>query len=312
MTLTVGGLFSGIGGFELGLVRAGFEIIWMVEIDEFCQKVLKKHAPIYWPNAKIYGDIKNVGKENLTSPDVIVGGFPCQPFSQAGKRNGKEDDRYLWPEMLRVIRELSPHWIIGENVAGFINMELESAFTDLETKGYQVEAFVLPACAVDAPHQRNRIWIVAYPPSQNGRCVQCLNPSQKSLYPAKRSKSPLEINGSGKVMAYTNSERWNGRAGSFGPEWGIESKNGSKLGDAFGPRLAQRESQRGDPQPQQQTVIGASGEGREWWAVEPKLGRVANGIPNRVDRLRGLGNAVVPQIPELLGRMILEVEGLTQ
>jgi len=236
--MKVGGLFSGIGGFELGLTWAGMEIAWMVEINEFCQKVLKKH----WPTVPIYGDIKSVTKEELGSVDLICGGFPCQPFSQAGKQRGKDDDRYLWPEMLRVIRELKPRWIIGENVAGFINMELENAFADLEGEGYKVEAFVLPAYSVGAPHQRDRIWIVAYP--------------------------------------YQNNSLWG--------EWGLQAVTpfkGCGNNNGHGIKVPYWETQH-----------------------QPSIHRVANGIPAGLDRLGILGNAVVPQIPEIIGRYIIEIE----
>lgn len=153
-----GSLFAGIGGFDLGLERSGMRCEWQVEIDEFCNKVLEKH----WRDVPRFGDIRECGKRNLAPVDVICGGFPCQPFSVAGKRRGKEDDRHLWPEMLRVISELKPTWVIGENVSGFINMGLDVAFADLEAEGYEVEAIVLPACGVNAPHQRYRVFIVAH------------------------------------------------------------------------------------------------------------------------------------------------------
>lgn len=245
--MKVGGLFSGIGGFELGLSRAGFEISWMVEIDEFCRKVLKKHAPKYWPNARILEDVTKVGKEQLAAVDLICGGFPCQPFSQAGKRRGKEDDRYLWPEMLRIIRELKPRWIIGENVAGFINMELENAFTDLEAEGYKVEAFVLPANAIGAPHKRDRIWIVAYTYKiRNDKCFP---------------QSNLE-----ESLTSHNFKQWD--------RWTSENN------------------------------------GHFWWESFSDFLRVDDGLSAKLDKSRigALGNAVVPQIPEILGRFILEIE----
>ena len=155
--LTVGSLFSGIGGFELGLERAGFKIKWQVEIDEWCQKILTKH----WPNVSKHRDILGVGAHNLEAVDLICGGFPCQPFSIAGKRKGEEDDRHLWPEMLRVISELQPRWVIVENVAGFVSMGLDDCISDLENQGYEVQTFIIPACALNAPHRRDRVWIVA-------------------------------------------------------------------------------------------------------------------------------------------------------
>ena len=153
-------LFSGIGGFSLGLESAGpFETIAFVENEPYCQAVLKHH----WPRTKILGDIKNVKKEDIpTRPDVIVGGFPCQPFSVAGSRQAQDDPRHLWPDMFRLIQELRPDWVIGENVAGLIHLGLDEVLTDLENAGYTTRTFNIPACAVGAPHQRYRLWIIAH------------------------------------------------------------------------------------------------------------------------------------------------------
>jgi len=150
-------LFSGIGGFALAARWAGFETVQFVEIDKFCQKVLNKN----FPGVPIHDDIKTFHWTEA-SPFILTGGFPCQPFSCAGKRRGKEDDRFLWPEMLRVISEARPTWVIGENVAGFINMGLDDCISDLENQGYEVQTFIIPACAVNAPHRRDRVWIVAH------------------------------------------------------------------------------------------------------------------------------------------------------
>ena len=194
-------LFSGIGGFALAADRVFGEVEHtFCEIDPFCQEVLKKH----WPKSKIYGDIRTLtnttserfstgcgnreeghilqtkigqneenkqkrnGRFNRSSEDyfLLTGGFPCQPFSQAGRRKGTSDDRYLWPEMLRVIQEFAPLWVVGENVGGFVTwndgMVLRQVFSDLEGQGYEVQAFIIPAVSVNAPHRRDRIWIVAH------------------------------------------------------------------------------------------------------------------------------------------------------
>lgn len=176
-------LFSGIGGFALAIDRVweGVEHTFC-EIDPFCVEVLKKH----WPNSKIYGDIRtltnspSIGleeqglrhnnqqftKQNKRDWDLLTGGFPCQPFSQAGRRKGTADDRHLWPEMLRVIREFHPSWVIGENVGGFVTwndgLVLEQVHTDLEGEGYEVQSFIIPAVAKNAPHRRDRVWIVGH------------------------------------------------------------------------------------------------------------------------------------------------------
>jgi DNA (cytosine-5)-methyltransferase 1 len=154
-----GSLFSGIGGFDLASEWMGWENVFQVEIDKFCTKVLEKN----FPNVKRYGDIKEFdGTEYRESVDILSGGFPCQPFSVAGKRKGKTDDRHLWPEYLRVIREVKPSYVVGENVPGIINMELDNIIADLEGEGYTTEQFIIPACALNAPHRRDRLWVVAY------------------------------------------------------------------------------------------------------------------------------------------------------
>lgn len=156
--MTFGSLFAGIGGFDLGLERAGMECKWQVEIDDFCNRVLEKH----WPRVKRYRDVREVGAHNLEPVDLICGGFPCQPFSVAGKQRGKEDDRHLWPEMFRIVSELRPTWVVGENVPGLVRLGLDEVLSDLEGIGYSTQTFDIPACAVDAPHVRHRIWIVAF------------------------------------------------------------------------------------------------------------------------------------------------------
>jgi DNA (cytosine-5)-methyltransferase 1 len=158
-----GSLFSGIGGFDLAAQRVGFENIFHCEWAEFPRKILK----YYWPNSISYENIKttdfNVHRGGI---DILTGGFPCQPFSVAGKRLGKEDERHLWPEMCRAIREIQPRWVVGENVRGIISwnegMVFEEVCSDLETEGYEVQAFILPACSVGAPHRRERVWFVAH------------------------------------------------------------------------------------------------------------------------------------------------------
>ena len=158
-----GSLFSGIGGFDLAAEWMGWKNLFNCEWEEFPRKVLKHH----FPNAKQYGDIREFTATDYAGRiDILTGGFPCQPYSTAGKRKGKEDERHLWPEMLRVIRECSPRWIVGENVRGLVNwnggLVFEEVCADLEACGYSVQPFILPACAVNAPHRRDRVWFVAH------------------------------------------------------------------------------------------------------------------------------------------------------
>jgi DNA (cytosine-5)-methyltransferase 1 len=164
-----GSLFSGIGGFDLAAEWMGWENVFHCEWNEFGQKVLNH----YWPNAESFTDItKSDFTKYANTIDILTGGFPCQPYSLAGKRKGKEDERHLWPEMLRAIREISPRWVVGENVRGLTNwnggMVFDEVQADLETEGYEVLPFLLPACAVNAPHRRDRIWFIAYAVN-NGR-----------------------------------------------------------------------------------------------------------------------------------------------
>lgn len=162
-------LFSGIGGLDLAAEWAGFQTVGQCEWADYPTKILEKH----WPEVPRWRDIRTLTKESfhdrtgLRTVDIISGGFPCQPFSQAGKRRGKDDDRYLWPEMLRVISELRPSWVVGENVTGIVHLALDTVLADLENIGYACQSFIIPACAVDAPHRRNRVAIVAY--TDNGR-----------------------------------------------------------------------------------------------------------------------------------------------
>jgi len=261
MDLTHGSLFSGIGGFDLGFERAGFKTIWQVEIDPYCQAILAKH----FPQAQRFRNIKRFRScKTLTPVDVITGGFPCQPFSVAGKRCGTADDRYLWPEMRRVIEEVRPRWVVAENVPGLIKLALDQVLSDLEALGYTVGAVTIPACAVDAPHRRERLWIVGYAES-----------SQRGLSTQSRTDD-LESQRSGADVAHAAQQRGQRRP--------------------MGPRQA-------EPQGPHERVAGL-----RRWEPEPGVGRVAHGVPHRVDRLKALGNAIVPQIAEEIGRMILAVE----
>ena len=155
-------LFSGIGGFALAAGWAGFETVGFCDNEPYAQAVIKKH----WPEVPIHGDIKALDGTAYRGVTLLTGGFPCQPFSNAGKRRGKDDDRYLWPQMLRVIQEARPAWIVGENVVGIIGLALDQVCSDLEAEGYEVEPIIIPACGVDAQHRRNRVWVVA----GGGRC----------------------------------------------------------------------------------------------------------------------------------------------
>ena len=161
--MTHGSLFSGIGGFDLASEWMAWDNLFHCELEDFPRKILNYH----FPNAKSYGDIK---KTDFTfwrgKIDILTGGFPCQPYSAAGKRLGKQDERHLFPEMLRAVREIQPRWVVGENVRGLVSWNegwvFEEVQSDLETEGYEVQPFLLPAASVNAPHKRDRVWFVAY------------------------------------------------------------------------------------------------------------------------------------------------------
>ena len=270
-------LFSGIGGFSLGLEWAGMETIAMCEKDKFCRQVLAKH----WPDITIHEDIRDLnGKDYKGSIDVVCGGFPCQPFSVAGKQLGKADDRHLWPEMLRVIKESAPAWVIGENVSGFVGMALDDVCSDLEGEGYRVQSFIIPACAVEAHHRRDRCWVVAYSnENDRRRRDSTISQGRQTWMEHRCGGQGQSLIGSDSDVADPESERVQ-RLRSCGLE---ESH-------AHGPALL--------------PLCEGKGFGSTYWETEPDVDRVVDGVPNRVDRIKSLGNAVVPQLVQRIGEMI--------
>lgn len=287
-------LFSGIGGFSLGLERAGMETVAFCENDAKCRQVLTKH----WPTVPQFEDVKELSKEvldetGITDIGLICGGFPCQGFSVAGQRKGEADDRYLWPEYFRLIQEIRPDWVIGENVAGIINLGLDTVLADLEGENYSVQTFVIPACALNAPHRRDRVWIVAHTnqnsePTIDEKRLSAADPNSRRCEQDKKisARGNTVINGSDNV-AYPSSERLEGS------KW---LGNNERKDSAGASRPYGSATQRSDD-------CG----GGSVWDFEPDVGRVADGVPRRVDRLRQLGNAVVPQIPEIIGKAIMEI-----
>ena len=291
-------LFSGIGGLDLAAEMAGFTTVGQCEWADYPTKILEKH----WPDVPRWRDIRTLTKESfhektgLWTIDVLSGGFPCQPFSTAGQRRGKDDDRYLWPEMLRVVREIRPTWIVGENVTGIISMAIDTVLSDLETEGYSVQAFVVPACAVDAPHRRDRVAIVAHTD-----CKRLPEGKQReSQQPADCSKNDSDADGK-RLQGFKQHEapdRDRGRQETCG--------SAGELGEA----VSNAKSTKRQREEQSAGAAGISGFADcGWWPAEPGVGRMAHGIPNRVDRIRCLGNAVVPQQFYPFFRAIAEIEG---
>jgi DNA (cytosine-5)-methyltransferase 1 len=274
-------LFSGVGGFSLGLERTGgFETVAFCEIEEFPRKVLAKH----WPGVPIHQDVRKLKGSDVGAVDVICGGYPCQPFSTAGRRLGAEDDRHLWPEFSRLVDELRPAWVIGENVAGHISMGLDDVLSDLEGKGYACRAFVIPACAVDAPHRRDRVWTVAHGPQLQRNGGEHIGRGDSESARADQDFSELGDSNGGADLAGAE------RIGQSGP------------GQPF---FASRSAATGEGETDHAFAVRQPGK----WCPEPGVGRVAHGVPSRVDRLKALGNAVVPQVVEMIGHAILQAEG---
>jgi DNA (cytosine-5)-methyltransferase 1 len=280
-------LFSGIGGFSLGLHYASdkFYTSAFCETDEFCQAVLKKN----FKNVPIFGDIKQLNEEKLrkvraNKPFIITGGYPCQPFSQAGKRKGQTDPRHLWPEMLRLIRELRPRYVLAENVEGHIRLGLDEVLNDLENEDYTPRTFVIPATGVGANHQRKRIWIIAYTESigHGGSKDKKRSVSKRKIFQTEQERSKMGSEAARRDrksnVAHSNSKRFKEQRR---PESVQETEKKSK-----------RES----------------GYGRGHWGSEPNVGRVVDGVPFRVDRLKALGNSIVPQITKKIGEAIIANE----
>ena len=365
-------LFSGIGGFSLALESTGhFQTIGFVENDEYCQAVLQHH----FPEVPILGDIKNVTKETVpTRPDVICGGFPCQPFSVAGDQRAKDDPRHLWPEMLRIIKEQKPTWIVGENVSGLVKLGLDEILDEMEDQGYSTRTFNIPAFSVGAPHQRQRLWIIGHlgDPEHNGSPTpERQRGLLKQPEEPKKQISIWELEGtssaSGDVANPDNEgvrsriggddfdyEEESGEGGVDGEgsagddEWydtsptqdeGVDvsdtddtrdrtqehrvdedgkkniqgrqehtqsksSRHGADIPDPNGKGLQGQRKKYKLPKSKRKREIGGS----SWWDVEPNVGRVAYGVPNRVFKLRALGNSIIPQIAQKIGYAIIEAE----
>jgi DNA (cytosine-5)-methyltransferase 1 len=280
--LTFGSLFAGIGGFDLGFERAGMNCRWQVEIDDYANRVLAKH----WPNVHRERDILQCGGHNLERVDVICGGFPCQDISFAGRGAGLDGERSgLFFEAVRVVRELQPRVVVLENVAALLTRGLDRVLGTLAAIGYDAEWHCIPAAAVGAPHIRDRVFVFAYG-SEHGW---------------DEGQSDFGWGGEG-VASWEESRLGDGCCDD------VADANRSRC-QSKGQRLRQSgkaKNRSGRLTNSGMQVIGRNKTESSQWATEPDVGRVAHGVPRRVDRLRGLGNAVVPQVAEYVGRMVLE------
>ena len=324
-------LFSGLGGFSLGLESTGFfETIAFVEKDQFCQKVLKKN----FKNIPIEGDIRNV-KGDRYKADVITGGFPCQPFSVAGKRKGTDDDRYLWDETIRVVRECKPKWFIGENVEGLINIQdgmvLRQVQNDLEEEGFQVQCLIIPASGIGAWHQRKRIWIIGYNVSNsNTRFGIGENQEIQTRGNTSTNGSKDVSNTFGKLSDGCSSTTRNSKAKfkrmECNQSWNwneVRSKtercseqDREDVSNSNGKRLQGCKFQHHLETRKQSTTNNGKNSFKEqqtWWQTQSDLCGVPNGVSyeldkNRANRIKALGNSIVPQIARELGKAIIEAE----
>lgn len=283
MSLTVGSLFAGIGGFDLGLENTGgFTTQWQVEIDPYCNRVLAKH----WPAVPRYGDIRTMDWDTVEPVDVLCGGFPCQDLSFAGKRAGIDGARSgLWSEYLRAIVSLRPRYVLVENVPGLLtNAYMGRVLGDLAESGYDAEWDCISASSIGAIHQRDRVWIVAYPAQVRRERYNLPNLRHESVSERIQSE-PSRGSTVGQNTNVADSQ---------------EIRNSQRIISFAGTQQAIRIDQYGKPH--RRIAI------TNFWQAEPTMGRVVDGVSHRVDRLAGLGNAVVPQIVEVLGRMIMRHE----
>lgn len=331
-------LFSGIGGLDLAAEAAGFKTVGQCEWADYPTKVLEKH----WPDVPRWRDIRTLGGDSfyestgMRTVDVVSGGFPCQPFSVAGKRRGSDDDRYLWPEMLRVIEEIRPTWVVGENVAGIVSMALDTVLSDLERQGYETRAFVIPACSIGAPHRRDRCAIVAHAECLQsrhgyirdeigGREIQTEQTGVGRCHMADAHRpelgQPIPDGDPAGRAGFTDNRtdvpnaydrRWPMRRNGELPA--VEGVGGSR-GDHPGGTPEHGIGERRAAEP----GMGRSHDGLSAWMDGVRAGwadgtweagipRIAVGVQDRVGRLKALGNAVVPQQFYLVFRAIAQIE----
>lgn len=318
-------LFAGIGGFDLGLERAGMKCVGQVEIDEYCQKVLAKH----WPDVPRHDDVKTFTQEvweDWEAAQVLCGGYPCQPFSYAGKREGGADPRHLWPEFARVIRDLRPRVVLLENVPGHTSLGFGQVLGDLAEMGFDAEWAVFPASAFGAWHERKRLFVIAYANGSKLRVEPRRSRGEdgEDSSQSRHDGSEEHVADSNEVGRERNQEVCEGelvpqrssrevpdtegqRCGEEGEfrreqseEWLAGGSQTKLSANASSKRL---QGLRGSQRVFRQQPAPSSACG---WEVEPDVGRVAHGVPNRVHRIRALGNAIVPQCAEYVGRCVIE------
>jgi DNA (cytosine-5)-methyltransferase 1 len=327
-------LCSGIGGFALGFEWAELSSpVLFCDIEPWSRKILAKH----WPDVPIAEDVKELANDPdglVPDCDILTAGYPCQPFSVAGQRRGTEDDRHIWPYIFSIIKRKRPSWCVFENVYGHVSMGLDEVLSDLEGEGYAARPFIVPACAADAPHRRDRIWIIGRnvgDTQHNGSPSTAIKRSSQEASDnksegqseasqsarASQSRDSASMEGSARADNVADTSRLHSNGSGEYSQQGQRQK--PQLGDSGGSNnvangdssgLQGRENARGTSQSRaqrdKQSARRSQRPDGQNWLPEPAVGRVANGIPRRVDRLRGLGNAIVPQIAMRIGMTIKE------
>ena len=288
-------LFAGIGGLSLGLEQAGFQTAALCEIDPYAQKVLAKN----WPETPIYEDIRELSAARLASDgitfDVITGGYPCQPFSRSGLRNGEDDPRHLWPHMLRLIRESRPTWVVAENVEGHIELGMPDVCRELEHEGYRTWSFVIPASGTGARHRRNRVFIVgqkharATSTEDGWHCLEC----DRGVFDGCECDHGERLCDHCGEWTYPLYYSLAEGCSHCGEDWDVSNPDSERGRDGT-PGIENANHAGQSPQRERFDQAG----------IESRVDRVTDGFPSRVDRLRGLGNAVSPPVAEMLGRSI--------
>ena len=323
---------SGIGGFSLGFRWAALsEPVAFCEIDPYCQKVLAKN----FPNIPIFNDVKELVNDRPESTrtipdhDILTSGYPCQPFSVAGQRRGEEDERNIWRFVFEIVKRKHPTWCVFENVYGHIAMGLDQVLHDMESEGYTTQTFVVPACSLNAPHKRDRLWIVGNSEHDGSLASKIRRGNQETSRGTSQGQNQAEQSSrtsrrkDNVTLADTKSEGLQG-LDKHSPTISTErdeitdiGTKGSRDKNVANTKCMGRESRTSVREElareeshgkfnNRSTDGSAQERARSWWDVEPNVGRVAYGIPSRVDRLRGLGNAIVPQIAMQIGLSIKE------
>ena len=300
--LSFGSLFSGIGGIDLGFERAGLICKWQVEIDQYANRVLAKH----WPNVRRHNDVRTWPQPDSESVDVIAGGFPCQDISYAGKGAGLHGERSgLFFEFARIVGEMGPRFIVMENVSALLTRGLDQVLGTLASIGYDAEWHCIPAASLGAPHIRDRVFILGYANRCRGETGEQARTTPRHGIPSSTaSANAASMANSESVGRKTCGTVIDSNSYPEGVDREGESCGNRFATDSYGTRLEERQRKDAD---RTWAYSGAEFSRSQWWEFEPDVGRVANGIPRRVDRLRGLGNAVVPQVAEWIARRLIQV-----